>query len=94
MSAPTFFLPLFFQVGLGMSAFASGMLILAHASGDLGIKIVTTRTLKRFGFRTVLIGSALAFTAFIAACAMFTSATSTILILAILFVGARCAHCR
>ena len=87
MSAPTFLLPLLFQIGLGMSAFASGMLILAHAAGDIGIKIVTTRTLKRFGFRTVLIGSALAFTAFVAACAMFTSATSTILILAILFVG-------
>jgi EmrB/QacA subfamily drug resistance transporter len=87
MSAPTFLLPLLFQIGLGMSAFTSGMLILAHASGDLGIKIATTRTLKRFGFRTVLIGSAIAFTVFILACAMFTSSTPAIVILAILFVG-------
>ena len=87
MSAPTFLLPLLFQIGLGMSAFASGMLILAHASGDLGIKVITTRTLKRFGFRTMLIGSAIAFTIFILACAMFTSSTPTTLILAVLFVG-------
>jgi hypothetical protein len=35
----------------------------------------------------VLIGSALAFTAFILACSTFTSATPPILILAVLFVG-------
>jgi MFS family permease len=87
MSAPTFLLPLLFQIGLGMSAFASGMLIVAHAAGDLGIKVVTMRTLRRFGFRTVLIGSAVAFTAFVVACAMFTSATPAILILAVLFAG-------
>jgi EmrB/QacA subfamily drug resistance transporter len=87
MSAPTFLLPLLFQIGLGMSAFASGMLIVAHAAGDLGIKVATTRILKRFGFRTVLIGSAIAFTAFIAACAMFTGTTPAILILAVLLVG-------
>jgi len=87
MSAPTFLLPLLFQIGLGMSAFASGMLIVAHAAGDLGIKVATTRILKRFGFRTVLIGSAIAFTAFIVVCATFTGATPTIVILAVLLVG-------
>ncbi len=87
MSAPTFLLPLLFQIGLGMSAFASGMVLLAHAAGDLGIKSVTTRTLQKFGFRTVLIGSATAFACFIIACAMFTPSTPVVLILAILFVG-------
>jgi EmrB/QacA subfamily drug resistance transporter len=87
MSAPTFLLPLFFQLGLGMTAFASGMLILAHAAGDLGIKVVTTQTLRRFGFRTVLIGSASAFAAFVIACTLFTPTTPAIVILALLFVG-------
>jgi EmrB/QacA subfamily drug resistance transporter len=87
MSAPTFLLPLFFQVGLGMTAFTSGMLILAHAAGDLGIKIVTTRALRHFGFRTMLIASAAAFASFIIACATFTSTTPTLLILTLLFVG-------
>jgi EmrB/QacA subfamily drug resistance transporter len=87
MSAPTFLLPLFFQIGLGMTAFASGMLILAHAAGDLGIKVITTQTLRRFGFRTVLIGSASAFASFVVACTLFTPTTPAIVILALLFVG-------
>ena len=87
MSAPTFLLPLLFQIGLGMSAFASGLLIVAHAAGDLGIKVATTQTLRRFGFRTVLIGSASAFAIFVTACAMFTATTPAIVILILLFVG-------
>ncbi len=87
MSAPTFLLPLLFQVGLGMTAFTSGMLILAHAAGDLGIKSVTTRTLRYFGFRTVLIASAAAFAFFIVGCALFTPNTPIFLILALLFAG-------
>ena len=87
MAAPTFLLPLFFQVGLGMSAFLSGMLILAHASGDLGVKVITTRTLRRYGFRTVLIASAALFAAFILACVFFTARTPALVILAVLFVG-------
>ena len=87
MSAPTFLLPLFFQIGLGMSAFASGMLILAHAAGDLGVKVITTRTLRHFGFRTMLIASASAFAVFVIGCAMFTPQTPAVVILALLFVG-------
>ena len=87
MSAPTFLLPLLFQVGLGMTAFTSGMLILAHAAGDLGIKVATTRTLRHFGFRTTLIASAAAFASFIIACATFTRDTPIFLILMLLFVG-------
>jgi EmrB/QacA subfamily drug resistance transporter len=87
MSAPTFLMPLFFQVGLGMSAFASGMLILCHAAGDLGIKVVTTRSLRWFGFRTMLIASASTFACFIVACANFTPQTPAIVIMALLFVG-------
>lgn len=87
MAAPTFLLPLLFQIGLGMSAFTSGLLILAHAAGDLGIKSITTQTLRRFGFRTVLIGSAAAFATFVVLCAMFTPSTPAIVILVLLFVG-------
>jgi hypothetical protein len=87
MSAPTFLLPLLFQIGLGMSAFNSGLLILAHAAGDLGIKSITTQTLRRFGFRTVLIASAAAFATFVVVCATFTPSTPAIVILALLFVG-------
>jgi EmrB/QacA subfamily drug resistance transporter len=87
MAAPIFLMPLFFQVGLGMTAFTSGLLILAHASGDLGMKAITRWTLRRFGFRTVLIGSATLFATFILACTLFTASTPAIVILVVLFLG-------
>jgi EmrB/QacA subfamily drug resistance transporter len=45
--------PLLFQLGFGLSAFHSGLLLLATAIGNLGMKAFTTRILNRFGFRTV-----------------------------------------
>ncbi|MDP3175437.1 MAG: MFS transporter [Phenylobacterium sp.] len=52
-----FFMPLLFQVGLGMTALASGLLVLTHMAGDLGAKAFTTQTVRRVGFRNVLIAS-------------------------------------
>jgi len=90
IAAPTFLMPLLFQVGLGMTAFASGLLILGHAVGDLAAKIVTTRTLRRFGFRAVLIWSAVVFAILTAACAGFTRGTSLVIIVPVLFVSGVC----
>lgn len=87
IAAPSFLVPLLFQVGLGMSAFLSGLFVLAHTAGDLLIKVVTTRMLRRLGFRTMLIWSAVAFAAFIAACALFTAATPYWVIVTVLFAG-------
>ncbi|HZU63667.1 MAG TPA: MFS transporter [Novosphingobium sp.] len=47
-------LPLFFQVGFGLSPFATGMLLLAQNTGDLMLKPVAGRALRRMGFRTAL----------------------------------------
>ena len=52
-----FILPLMFQVGLGMSAFASGILLLGYNGGDLALKAVATQTLRVVGFRTALVAS-------------------------------------
>lgn len=90
ISAPTFLLPLLLQIGLGMSAFASGLLILVHAAGDFIVKLVTTRTIRGFGFRAVLIGSAVLFAVSIAACATFDTNTPLIVILPLLFLGGCC----
>jgi EmrB/QacA subfamily drug resistance transporter len=90
MAAPTFLMPLFFQVGLGMSAFASGLLILAHAAGDLGIKIGTTQIIRRFGFRAVMMWSVALYAAFIAACAAFTTTTPALAVVVVLFVSGAC----
>jgi EmrB/QacA subfamily drug resistance transporter len=78
--------PLFFQLGFGLSAFHSGLLLLSTAIGNLGMKVFTTAVLNRFGFRTVAtVNTALA------GCAIFAftvllPASPLALILAVLFV--------
>lgn len=54
-----FILPVMFQVGFGMTAFASGLLIGAYLAGDLGIKVVANQIVRTFGFRNTLIGGTL-----------------------------------
>jgi EmrB/QacA subfamily drug resistance transporter len=85
-----FLVPLLLQVAFGLSAFASGTLILAMFAGNLGMKSVTTPILRRFGFRHVLIGNGLVVVATIAACALLTPATPTAVIAAVLFAGGLC----
>jgi MFS family permease len=69
--AQTFLLPLLFQVGLGLSAAASGLLILFLAVGALGAKMVVTRVLKRLGFRNSMILNGLAVSLCYGACGLF-----------------------
>ena len=49
-----FLLPMMFQLGFGLNPFASGLLILPLVAGSVGMKIVTTRLLRRYSFRRVL----------------------------------------
>ncbi len=90
ISGPTFLLPLLFQVGLGMTAFASGLLLLVHAGGDFAAKLVTTRFIRGFGFRAALVWTSVVFAATIGACAFFTPATPLWLILPLLFISGVC----
>ena len=55
IGAVPYLMPLLFQIGFGLSAFKSGLLLLASALGNLGMKALTTRILRRFGFRIVSI---------------------------------------
>jgi EmrB/QacA subfamily drug resistance transporter len=50
-----FILPVMFQVGFGVSAFASGLLVGAYLAGDLGIKAVANQIVRALGFRNTLI---------------------------------------
>lgn len=61
-----FILPVMFQVGFGMTAFASGLLLGAYLAGDLGIKVVANRIVRTFGFRNTLLGGTLV----VAACSV------------------------
>ncbi len=71
-----FVLPLLFEVVLGYSPVYSGLLLLAMNGGDLLLKSVTTRTIRRYGFRTVLIVSAALMVIAIAACIAVASIVS------------------
>jgi EmrB/QacA subfamily drug resistance transporter len=55
IEAVPYLAPLLFQIGFGLSAFQSGLLLLATAVGNLGMKVFTTPILQRFGFRTVAV---------------------------------------
>jgi EmrB/QacA subfamily drug resistance transporter len=85
--AMPYLLPLFFQIGFGLSAASAGLLVLAYASGNLGMKVLTTRILRTFGFRRVLtVNGALAASA-ILACALLTPATPLWLTIVVLFAA-------
>src|SRR6201994_1171354 len=82
-----FLLPLMMQVGFGLSPFQSGLVTFGSAVGAMGMKTLAARILRTFGFRNMMTVNALISAFFLAACALFTSATPLLLILLILVVG-------
>jgi EmrB/QacA subfamily drug resistance transporter len=78
--------PLLFQVGFGMTAFASGLVIVGCAGGDFLMKAYAVRILRRFGFRRTLVVNGVIAAATIALCAAFTRETPIVVIVAVLFV--------
>jgi EmrB/QacA subfamily drug resistance transporter len=50
-----FLLPLLFQVGLGLPAWQSGLLMMPTAAAAMGMKLVASKVLARFGYRQVLV---------------------------------------
>jgi EmrB/QacA subfamily drug resistance transporter len=90
ISVIPFLLPLLFQVGFGLTAFQSGLLVLAVFAGNLGMKTVTTPVIRRFGFRKVLIGNGLLTAISLFACALLSPAMPTPVIVAVLFFGGLC----
>ncbi|HEY8163630.1 MAG: MFS transporter [Methylocystis sp.] len=50
-----FLTPVLFQVGLGLPAWQSGLLMMPTAAAAMGMKLMSAPILARFGYRTVLI---------------------------------------
>jgi EmrB/QacA subfamily drug resistance transporter len=50
-----FLLPLLYQLGLGLPAWHSGLLMMPTAAAAMGMKLIAPRVLARFGYRQVLI---------------------------------------
>jgi EmrB/QacA subfamily drug resistance transporter len=49
-----FLLPLLYQLGLGLPAWQSGLLMMPAAAAAMGMKFISVRVLARFGYRQVL----------------------------------------
>lgn len=50
-----FLLPLLYQLGLGLPAWQSGLLMMPTALAAMGMKLVSQRVLRRFGYKQVLV---------------------------------------
>ncbi|MCZ7834968.1 MFS transporter [Atlantibacter hermannii] len=87
ISAVPFMLPLMFQVGFGMDAFHSGLLVLAVFVGNLTIKPATTPLIRWLGFKKLLLINGLLNVLALIACALLTPHTPVWLILLILYLG-------
>lgn len=83
-----FLLPLLYQLGLGLPAWQSGLLMMPAAAAAMGMKFISTRVLARFGYRQVLIVNTLLIGATIAMYALVGPGTPLYAIVAIsLFLG-------
>ena len=82
-----FLLPLLFQVGFGLDAFQSGMLVLATFLGNIGMKPFTGWIMRRWGFRDSALGAGLLASLTMLACALLTPATPLAILLPVLFVS-------
>jgi EmrB/QacA subfamily drug resistance transporter len=87
ISATPFLLPLLFQLVFGLSALASGVLVLVYFVGNMGIKPLTTPILRRLGFRTVLVGNGVLAGLAIMACALLTPHTPRALVIGVLLLA-------
>ncbi|ODR94638.1 MFS transporter [Methyloceanibacter stevinii] len=87
VGATPFLLPLYFQLGFGMTPLQSGLLTFAIAVGAVAMKTTAAPILRRFGYRPILVWNALVAAFFIMAYALFTVATPHAVILATLLVG-------
>lgn len=87
INATPFLIPLFFQVGFGYDVIRAGSYLLVYFAGNLAMKTVTTRTLRTFGFRRVLVVNGLIACGSIVACGFLTPATSGTITFLLLFVA-------
>ncbi len=87
ISAVPFLLPLLFQVGFGMDAFHSGLLVLAVFVGNLTIKPATTPLLRGLGFKKLLLINGALNVLALLACAFLTPQTPVWAIMLVLYLG-------
>ena len=87
VGASPFLLPLFLQLGFGMTPLQSGLTTFATAVGAIAMKTTAAPILRRLGFKRVLVWNAVVSALFIAAASLFTAATPSAVIIGVLLVG-------
>ena len=87
ISTVPFLLPLLFQIGFGLNAFQSGLLVLATFMGNIGMKPFTTAVMRRWGFRNTAIATGVLASLSLAACALLYPSTPVPAIVVVLFAG-------
>jgi EmrB/QacA subfamily drug resistance transporter len=87
IGALPFLLPLMLQYGFGLSPARSGLLTFAGAVGAVFMKILSTPTLRAFGFRPVLIFNGAINALFLGGCAFFKPDTPHGVIFLFLLAG-------
>lgn len=78
-----FLLPFLYQVGMGLPAWQSGLLMMPAAAAAMGMKVLATVLLRRFGFRQVLMVNTVLVGCTIACFSLVHAGTSMWLIVAI-----------
>jgi EmrB/QacA subfamily drug resistance transporter len=87
VGATPFLLPLFLQLGFGMTPLQSGLLTFATAVGAIAMKTTAAPIIRRLGFKRILVWNAGLTAAFVAASALFTATTPAAVILCVLLAG-------
>ena len=87
ISAVPFLLPLLFQIAFGYSAFKSGLMLLSYFVGNIGMKLITSRLIRHFGFKQILLWNGIALSASVLACAWLTPHWPLPMVIAVLVVG-------
>ncbi len=87
IGASPFLLPLMLQVGFGLSPLASGTITVATAIGSLATRAVMVQTIRRVGFRSLLIGATMLASLVRASYGLFQPGTPHALIFGVLLLG-------
>ena len=93
LGASPLLLPLLLQVGFGWSPVKAGLVTISQSLGALALKPIAARVLGRFGYRNVLVASALATGVATAAPAAFHPQTPELAIFLVLLVSGFARSC-
>ena len=85
--AMPFLLPLMLQLGFGYTPLQSGLITCVSIGGAMGMKLLARPILKRFGFRTTLITTAILGGGLMGAVGIYRPDSPIVIVVLLLFVG-------